>query len=483
MSDDPTIPGEPHSAIHFGTDGWRGIIADSFTFANLQVIAQALGDYLIDNQLAGRGIAVSYDTRFMSAQFARRVAEVLAGNGIPVWLSERFTPTPVLSFAVRRRGLAGGIMVTASHNPYIYQGIKFKGEYGGSALPEMTAAIESRLYRQPPRLATRQETALIQETDFWPDYRAQLETYVDMTQLRALKGKLIINPMHGAGCGALESILGGGALELSSINGHPDPRFGGRLPEPIPANLSDLQAAVRAQGAIAGLALDGDADRFGVLDEAGDFVELHDLMPLLFRHLVETRGWRGRVVRTTSMHDTIDRMAAAAGCPVTEVPVGFRNVCAEMLAGDVLLGGEESGGFGYRGHIPERDGVLSCLLALEMLARRRMPLSEMVRELRREYGPFAYGRIDRHCDPARLQRNMAALREQPPASFAGFSVEKTSRVDGIKFYFSDRSWMLMRTSDTEPLGRIYVGADREDKVQQLLQAGAEKLFLMVNAEW
>lgn len=481
MSDNPTIPGETHSPIRFGTDGWRGIIAENFTFANLQVIAQALGDYLVDNQLAGRGIAVSYDTRFMSAQFARRVAEVLAGNGIAVFLSDRFTPTPVLSFAVRWRGLAGGIMVTASHNPYIYQGIKFKGEYGGSALPELTAAIEARLYRQPPRLATRQEAALIQEVDFWPDYRAQLETYVDMAQVRALAGRVVVNPMHGAGCGALEAILGGGAVELATLNGHPDPRFGGRLPEPIPANLGDLREAVRAQGAMAGLALDGDADRFGVLDEAGDFVELHDLMPLLFRHLVETRGWRGRVVRTTSMHDAIDRMAGAAGCAVSEVPVGFRNVCAEMLAGDVLLGGEESGGFGYRGHIPERDGVLSCLLTLEMLALRRMPLSGMVRELRREFGPFAYGRIDRHFDPAQLQRNMAALRDQPPVNFAGYRVEKISRVDGIKFYFSDRSWMLMRTSDTEPLGRIYVGADHPDKVQRLLKAGGEKLFLVVNA--
>lgn len=481
MSDDPTIPGETSSTIRFGTDGWRGIIAENFTVANLRVIAQALGDYLIDNHLAGRGIAVSYDTRFMSALFARRVAEVLAGNGIPVSLSERYTPTPVLSFAVRRRGLAGGIMVTASHNPYFYQGIKFKGEYGGSALPEMTAAIEARLYRQPPRRVPQPEHDLIRETDFRPDYRAQLESYVDMAQVRALAGRLVINPMHGAGCGALESILEDGALELSTVNGHPDPRFGGKLPEPIPANLSDQRAAVRERGAMAGLALDGDADRFGVLDERGDFVELHDLMPLLFRHLVESRGWRGRVVRTTSMHDTIDRMAAAAGCAVTEVPVGFRNVCEQMLAGDVLLGGEESGGFGYRGHIPERDGVLSCLLVLEMLARRRMPLSEMVRELRREYGPFAYGRIDRHFDPAQLTRNMAALRDHPPARFGETAVERVSRVDGIKFYFSDRSWMLMRTSDTEPLGRIYVGAGRADKVQQLLKAGAEKLFRMVNA--
>jgi phosphomannomutase len=460
----------------FGTDGWRAIIADQFTFDNVRRIAAAMSRYLRDEGDREKPVAVAYDTRFMSREFAAAFAETAAACGTTVWLSKDFCPTPALSFAVRKHGLALGVMITASHNPYTYSGIKFKASYGGPAMVPQTREIEEYLHALGSPDMARDLGGRVVEKDFRPAYYRQVAKFVDLSAISRFKEGVVFNPMFGAGIGSVDSVLRDAGVKGFSINAEPNPLFGGGGPEPILQNLRDQVEAIRVGRAALGLATDGDADRFGVLDADGSFVQLHDLMPLLFRHLVATRGWKGNVVRTTSMHDTVDRVAADLGRTVAEVPVGFKNVCEKMLEQDVLVGGEESGGFGYKNHIPERDGVLSCLLLVEMLATRGETMKQAVARLRRETGPFAYGRIDRHFPVPALKANFEALKSAPPAKFGGVAVDRVSTIDGIKFHFRGGSWMLMRTSDTEPLGRIYVGSTDDPTVQKILKAGAEKLF-------
>jgi phosphomannomutase len=478
------MPRKPSAAVpapdphlpRFGTDGWRAVIAEQFTFANVRLIAAAMSRHLAEKPGATRRIAVGYDTRFMSAEFARAFAETAAACGVTVHLSKAFCPTPALSWAVKHGRLDMGVMITASHNPYTYNGVKFKSGFGGPALVGETRAIEQCLHAlRSPEMA-RAPGGRVVEKDLMPAYWRQVEKFVDLAAIRGLKGSVVYTPMHGAGIGTVDACLARYGARVVSVGADINPMFGGGGPEPILANLGDLASAVRARKASAGFATDGDADRFGVLDGDGRFVQLHDLMPILFRYLVESRGWKGDVVRTTSMHDTVDRVAAKLGRSVTEVPVGFKNVSERMIEGGVLIGGEESGGFGYRGHMPERDGVLSCLLLAEMLAKTGQTIRQAVARLRRETGPFAYGRIDHHFPTPQLRANFSRLKSGPPARFGGIKVDRVSTVDGIKFYFADGSWMLMRCSDTEPLGRIYVGSDADAKVQRILAAGKAELF-------
>jgi phosphomannomutase len=461
--------------IQFGTDGWRAIIAEDFSFLNVRRVAQALSDYLYAKNLAGQGVAIGYDVRFQSDRFARSIAEVLASNAIPVQLSHSYIPTPALSYAVVRWGLAGGIMVTASHNPYFYNGIKFKGGYGGSALPLMTSTIEKYLDWQPVRHEPQLIRKYIHEENFFSAYRQQLLEYINQELLSRFRGQIILNPMHGAGSKYFSALLSHLNLDFRYLNDYPDPLFGGTMPEPIPANLKNQAIKIRSQKAVLGLATDGDADRFAVLDKNGNFVQLHDLMPLLFRYLLESRSWSGNVVRTTSMANTIDRMAHRYQRRVIEVPVGFKNICEQMLHEDILIGGEESGGFGFKGHIPERDGLLAALLVVEMLAAGQGSISDLVAELRREFGPFYYRRFDQPADPTLLYTNLTNLSTNPPAVIAGLVVESIATADGLKIYFTDHSWMLLRVSQTEPLGRIYVGSDAAEKVESLIKAGVALL--------
>lgn len=473
----PAPQPEPRANLpRFGTDGWRAVIAEQFTFENVRLIAAAMSRYLAERPGTKGRIVVGYDTRFMSREFARAFADTAAACGLKVELSNGFCPTPALSWAVKKRKLDMGVMVTASHNPYTYNGIKFKSAFGGPALVEETRAIEACLHAlRSPEMARAPGGAVV-EKDLLPDYYRQISRFVNVDAISSFKGTYVFNPMHGAGIGSVDEFLAECGVPGATVNGDINPMFKGGGPEPILANMEDLASVVRELKAPIGLATDGDADRFGVLDGDGRFVQLHDLMPLLFRHLVETRGWKGDVVRTTSMHDTIDRVAEKLGRRVLEVPVGFKNVTERMLDTDVLVGGEESGGFGYRNHMPERDGVLSCLLLVEMLATTGGTIKQAVAKLRRETGPFAYGRIDHHFPVARLRENFEALLASPPAKFGGIAVDRVSTVDGIKFYFKDRSWMLMRRSDTEPLGRIYVGSDSDAKVAKILAAGKAALF-------
>jgi len=459
--------------IQFGTDGWRAIIADEFTFENVRIIAQAWSDHLIEHSSQSKGVAVSYDTRFMSDRFARAIAEVVASNKIPVFLSKSVMPTPVLSFTVKDKRLAGGIMVTASHNPYYYNGIKFKGAYGGPVLSEVTDQIAKKINQNKPRIDPALIRQYLVEEDFFDVYEQHLQSYLKFDVIGQGSFPLIYDPMHGAGAGLLNRLLRDTSCRLESIHDTLDPLFNGKHPEPIPENLTELIRLVKSKQGYMGIATDGDADRFGVIAEDGQFAQLHDLMPLLFRYLVESRGWSGQVVRTTSMADTIDRVAQKYGRTIIEVPVGFKHVTEIMLKEDILIGGEESGGFGFKNHLPERDGLLSSLLLLEMLAAYRCRLVDLIRQLREDFGPFAYGRIDRYDDYERLQKNLSDLRGASPKQLAGYNIERVSLIDGIKFYFENGAWMLIRVSQTEPLARIYVGADEKCLVDQLLQAGVE----------
>lgn len=459
------------ASIKFGTDGWRAVIAEQFTFENVRRIGQALAEYFkTENNIAPR-VAVGFDTRFLSEEFAQTLSEVLASNAIEVLLSARYLPTPVLAFSVKKNNLSGGIMVTASHNPAHYNGVKFKASYGGPADSAMTRRIEELIDIREPAFDAASIKRHLHRVDFFPDYCRHIQEYIDSKLLGCWRGKIAYNPMHGAGCGYLEEILDNYGLDFSTLNDKPDPLFGGKLPEPIMANLEDLRERVIHDQAQIGLATDGDADRFGVLDGSGNFVQVHDLMVLISRHLLQTRGWSGDIVRTTSMADTVDALAAEFERRVWEVPVGFKHVTERMLVKDILVGGEESGGFGYKNHIPERDGLLSCLLILEVLAREQKSLSQLVHELRQQYGPFYYDRIDFRGEAGRLAQNLERLRQSPPTAIGNYKISEVDLRDGIKFYFGKKTWMLIRVSQTEPLARIYVAAESANSVVELLQNG------------
>ncbi len=462
--------------IQFGTDGWRAIIAREFTTENVMRVAQAFSDYLREKGDAGKGIAVSFDTRFLSDRFSFQFAEVVASNEIPVWLSKTVTPTPVLSFVVKNRNLAAGVMITASHNSYEYNGIKFKDAYGGPALPAMTQAIEKNLDRHDLKYHIPNIRRFLKEDNFLPEYIGKIKTIIDINLIKNNKRPVIVDTMHGAGYGMFYNILGKTDF-MQAINQQPHPMFKGRAPEPILKNLAKLSKMVFRKKAMLGIATDGDADRFGVLNEKGDFVELHDLMPILFQYLVEVKKWKGNVVRTTSMANTIDKVAASYNTEVVEVPVGFKNVTEKMLTEDVLIGGEESGGFGYNIFIPERDGILSALLLLELLVYYDLPISALVQQLRHRFGPFHYKRIDQMFLPQTLISNLQKLRNNPPDKIGQHKVDSVNLIDGIKFYFTNDAWMLMRVSQTEPLARIYVGGSAKQTVEDLLSAGKDLLIM------
>ena len=457
--------------ISFGTDGWRAIIAEDFTFENLGIIAQAMSEYLLNNY-DSPSIGIGYDTRFMSERFARHLGKILKANHINVMLSDNYLPTPVLSYTIKNRGLNAGIMITASHNPYYYSGVKFKAGYGGSAMVELTNKIESYLQKSPLPYYKNQN---LETYDFFKDYHDHIKKYVDLDLINSIEQTIVFDSMHGAGTGYLEKFFNQSQIDIQAINANLNPNFDFTLPEPIPDNLQQLSKQVKYTDAVLGFATDGDADRFGIVDQNGNFIQLHDLLPILFEYLINSRNWDGDVVRTTSMSSTIDKLAAEYNRQVIEVPVGFKNICEKMLDQDILIGGEESGGFGYKNHIPERDGILSILLVLEMLAAENTNLHDKIARLRNKYGPFSYDRIDQYCDIEKTKANMENLINNPPSEIGGYKIERINTIDGIKFYFDNDAWMLIRLSQTEPLFRIYVGGKETETVQNILQAGQKLL--------
>jgi phosphomannomutase len=473
-----TLHREHPTPIRFGTDGWRAVIADEFTFENVERVAQAYADFVnqpppADNAESHtrKQVVVGYDRRFLSEHFAARAAEVLAGNEIEVSLFDGDVPTPLVSWAVRERGAAGGVVITASHNPASFNGFKIKAPWGGSATPETTVAVESLVDARPPqtaRLNTDASSSLEAEVE---SYRRQVASYVDLERVRALEGRVVVDSMHGSGGRWVESFLTGGRLTVETIRGERDTLFGGVAPEPIDRNLAPLKERVGERRALVGLATDGDADRVGAVNELGETMTMHEVVPLVLLHLARVRGQAGGIVRTFSQSVLLERIAAAHKLTIHETPIGFKYVADLMLREDILIGAEESGGIGVRGHIPERDGILNSLLFLEAVAASGKTPTEMVREMHREFGEFYFGRRDLHTGVARGLALVASLGTKPPAAAGTYAVESVETLDGTKLVFGDESWLLFRQSGTEPVLRVYAEATSTEKMNALLDEG------------
>ena len=476
---------EALTPIRFGTDGWRAVIAQDFTFANLERVAQAYSDYLqrniekeslVDalNNSAAPLVIIGYDRRFLSEQFAERAAEVLAGNELRIALFDEAVPTPVVSWAVKLNGAAGGVVITASHNPADFNGFKIKAPWGGSASPEITSNVESLLDARSPRrksIATSDEREMLKAAI--ASYRAQIASYIDLERLKSAKMRVIVDPMHGVGGRWVESFLQDGALQTETIRAERDPLFGGINPEPIDRNLAALMARVKETNAMLGLATDGDADRVGAVNERGETMTMHEVVPLILLHLARQRKMTGGVVRTFSQSVLTKRIAQAHNLKLHDTPIGFKYIADLMLNEDILIGAEESGGIGVKGHIPERDGVLNCLLLLEAVVMMGKSPSEMVREMHREFGEFYFGRRDLHCEVRRGQELVLKLASQPPSQVAGYAVQGVETMDGTKLLFEDESWLLFRQSGTEPALRVYSEATSKAKVEALLNEGEQ----------
>jgi phosphomannomutase len=463
--------------VKFGTDGWRGIIAEDFTFANVRVAAAAIANYVLAEEDAARGVCIGYDTRFGSRHFAQAAAEVLAAAGIPVRLASGITPTPALSFAVRQRGAAGGIMITSSHNPYQWNGVKYKASYGGSGKPSIMAAIEAQLGKPLPRITT---SAPITQQDFCPDYMQAIAAFADLPKIAASGFKFAIDSMYGAGGGVLADIFSRAGVPCTEIRANHDPLFPGINPEPIDPHLRALQLVVVEQKCDAGLATDGDADRIGAVDENGNIVDAHKIFAILLRWLIERKQWSGEVVRAFNTTRMLDRICAKHGRKLHEVGIGFKHVCDLMLEREILIGGEESGGIGIQRHLPERDGLLNALLIANVMADEQKTLGQLVASLQKEYGEHQYGRIDLHIAED-LKNSAIARARQGVKEFAGMPVERVETLDGIKFFLRNpeaatkpnaaETWLLLRASGTEPLLRIYAESCSQQSVEKVLQAG------------
>lgn len=439
------------SNIRFGTDGWRGIIAEDFTYKNVRRVAQAIADYLGN----GAVVVVGYDTRFMSRDFAHLISGVLSGNGIKVIISDSPTPTPMLSYFVKYGNLNGGIMVTASHNPAIYNGVKFKEPYGCSSLPETTRKIEALIDKSPPRIKGGFDTK-----DISRPYLKALRRYILPVKKRFF---IVVDSMYGAGGYYLEQILKELGHKVVTIHGEPNPIFPGINPEPIEINLTELSKTVRDLGADIGIATDGDADRVGIVDENGRFLTPHYVLSLLLVHLKTSRGWHGAVAKTISSTSLIDKIAERYNMPVKETPVGFKHIANLMLTEDILIGGEESGGNGFKNHIPERDGLLSGLLIVEIMGTKGKSISQIVRDMEMEFGRYRYRRVDLHTTQKELKKI--------PDEIAGKKVVQKKTFDGTKFILEDGSWLLIRASGTEPILRLYAEASTQREVEDLIEEG------------
>jgi len=489
--------------IKFGTDGWRGVIAEDFTFDNVRRVAQATADYW--NRVgqasrlssAGEGTGetpalrntaiVGYDNRFLSEVYAKLVCEVMAANGIKAFYPPVAPPTPAVSYAVRDRKLCGAVMITASHNPPQFNGYKIKADYAGPADPEICSQIEKRIDQSPVRSVSFDEAVrdgTIELYDPRPAHVSALKKLADVNKIRSARLKVVVDSMHGCGGSVLEEIVGqpswlprgkGSAswkLALQTIRANRDPLFGGVNPEPISKNLGALCTAVKAARADIGVATDGDADRTGVVDNRGRYVSIQLVFAMLLLHLLRNRKEKGgRVVRSTNCTVLVDRICQAYGLECVEVPVGFKYICEQMRQHDVLLGGEESGGLGFRGHIPERDGILANLMLLEMLATTKKSLTRIIADLQKEFGKSAYDRIDMHYPLEKRGQLIETLRRDPPRGLLGSPLAEMKAFDGVKYIAKDDSCLMFRASGTEPIIRIYSEAANIQRVKKLLNHG------------
>lgn len=468
------------SPIKFGTDGWRAIIADEFTFANVRACAQAAARYFREAGAATRGIVVGYDTRFASEEFAAAVVEVLAANGVPVQLCDRAAPTPVIGFNIRRLNAGGGVVITSSHNPALYSGFKVRTEQASAAPPEVLSQIEAlipeALDGAVERMPLEEATAkgLVQKFDPRADYLRHLGQLVEIERLRQAGLRVVVDPMHGAGAGYLRELLSGGRTEVIEIRSERNPAFPGmHNPEPIARNLEATREAVVKAHAEAALATDGDADRIGVMDDRGEFVDQLRVFALLTYYLLEVRGLRGPIVKSVTTTSMVHRLGELYGVPVYETGVGFKYLGPKMIETDALIAGEESGGFAFRGHLPERDGILSGLYILDLMARRGKSLPELLEEVFAKVGPHYYDRVDITMTPAERDRIAGLLTTLEPSTIDGLRVTGYDRTDGLRFLLEGGAWALIRLSGTEPLMRIYTEVREGEQVQPLLEAVRE----------
>jgi len=464
--------------IKFGTDGWRGIIAADFTFDNVRVCAQGVVDYVKQEGLAHRGLVIGYDTRFASEDFATAAAEVATANGIKVYLCQHITPTPVIGYAILMKKAAGAIIITASHNPASWNGFKYRLEQAASASPEVIAELERHISEIlatgsvkniPLDQAVRQ--GLVESFDPSPSYLQHIGGLVDLERLRHGGLRVVVDSMYGAGAGYFRSILSGGTTEITEIHSERNPLFPGIRPEPIASNLAELSARVKKNGASVGLATDGDGDRIGIVDEKGEFLTPLQVFALLALYLLEVCGERGAIIKTITSTSMLYRLGELFGVPVHETPVGFKHVAPKMIAEDALMGGEESGGYSFRGHPPERDGILSGLFFLDLMIRLQKSPSQLIDYLYSKVGPHYYQRMDIEFPAGQRETVSHRLSKSRPSHIDNTRLEEVGTSDGFRFLLADRSWLLIRFSGTEPILRIYAESDSPARVQRLLEEG------------
>ena len=457
--------------IKFGTDGWRGVIADDFTFANIAKVALATANFYKRHKKIKNGIVIGYDSRFLSQEFAEKVAEVLGNRGIKVILSDKISSTPMVSLLTKKLNAAGGIVITASHNPAQYNGFKIKGDFGGPAFPETIEKVEKELkkvikldVKSKKSFAELLEKGIIRKIDFTSVYIEDIKSKINVDLIKSAGIKIAYDAMHGAGQGVMDQIL---PLKVS-MRGDFNPSFGGSHPEPLPQNTPGLIEAIVKNGCDIGIATDGDADRIGAFDEKGNFVDSHRIFALLLKYLIEEKKMTGEVAKSFSVSQIIDKMCKKYGLVLHETPVGFKYLCRLMVEGDILIAAEESGGIAVKGHLPERDGTYIGLLLAEIMATRKKKLSELVTELMDEFGWYYFNRNDAHLTEKEKNRIMAFYKKGSK-QIAEFPIQRIETKDGFKL-FIENGWVLVRASGTEPLIRFYAEAETPEKVETLLKA-------------
>ncbi len=459
------------STIKFGTDGWRGVIADDFTFANVRNVACAIARYVVRAEKPGAGVLIGYDTRYGSERFARAAAEVVSMAGMPVWVADKACPSPALSLLVRQRGAAGGIMITASHNPFKWNGVKFKASYGSSALPSIVEQVEKELAivlaNGVPPLPP--QTDHIQPLDILSPYLEAIEKIVDWDRIREANFRFVVDPMHGAARGLLREVMTRHGVACDEIRGTRDPLFGGVNPEPIEPHVEALRRAVLAGKYDAGLCADGDGDRIGAMDRDGTFITPHQIFSILLWHLAGTRGISGDVAKTFSSTKMLDKIAEKYGRKIFETPIGFKYICELMLERDILLGGEESGGIGTKLYLPERDATVMALLLVEVMAWHKKTLGELVAELHEEFGEHHYGRVDLELRAGQKERAIEHFSGAKVKRLLDWEVARRENLDGIKLYLEGTGWVMLRASGTEPMLRVYSETRRVKDTQNVLE--------------
>jgi alpha-D-glucose phosphate-specific phosphoglucomutase len=461
--------------IKFGTDGWRGLIADDFTFHNVRRVAGGIAAYVLRHEDAGRGVVIGYDTRFLSQQAAHVAAETIAAAGIPVQITSDSTPTPAISYAVKNQGAAGGVVITSSHNPWNWNGVKFKAKFGGSATPAIMKVIEEEVAAGS---MPKGNPAAIKEVDLKPAYIEAICRFADLDLIAKAKFRVAVDSMYGSGRGVLTQIFQDRGIDYVAIRQELNPLFPGINPEPIEPHIEMLRQTVLKERCHAGLAVDGDADRVGAIAEDGSFVDSHKCFAVLLRWALERKKWPGDVVRAFNTTGMADRIAAKFGRKLIECPIGFKYIADLMMEHEIVVGGEESGGIGYSRYLPERDGTLNCLLLANVMAEEGKPLGQLVADLQREYGPHYYGRRDLHITEEMKQSAIQRAGSGQTSHLGRYSIKKKESLDGIKFFLDVPGngvpgngaipWVLFRMSGTEPLLRVYSEAASPELVSEIL---------------